>query len=156
MRDTLIEVCEVIIDALRETAVQNTNEQYEELTNIMYAEWQFPFAFCSIDRSHLPIKYPIGGGEAKKSHYNFKRVYSIVLMALVDTQYRFIWARVGTPGNTHDSTNFQSTKLWESICKGNIIPEKMRMCEVIDIPPMILVDGANLVNETIWECDTIR
>ena len=36
--DTVIEVCEAIIDALWETAVENlfpnTNEQYEELTKV--------------------------------------------------------------------------------------------------------------------------
>ena len=104
----MIDVYEAIIDALWETAVENlfpnTKEQYEELTKVVNAEWQFPFA---IDGSHLPIECPIGGVEAMKSYYNFKSFYSIVSMALVDAQCRFIWASVGAPGNTHDSTNLQ-------------------------------------------------
>ena len=108
----------------------------------MNAEWQFPFAFSAIDDSHLPIKCPAGGPEAMKSYFNFKGFYSIVLMALVDAQYKFIWASVGAPGNTHDSTNFQSTKLWEGICSGVVILDKMQVCNDVEIPPMILGDGA--------------
>ena len=39
-----------------------------------------------------------------KQYYNFKNFYSAVLLALVDAKYRFIWASLGAPGNTHDST----------------------------------------------------
>ena len=50
----------------------------------------------------------------KKCH-NFKNFYSIVLMAIVDAKYSFIWASCGFPGNSHDSLFFQSTELWEDV-----------------------------------------
>ena len=55
--------------------------------------WQFSYAFAAIDGCHLPIKCPPGGRESNKEYDNFKEFYSIVLMALVDAKYRFIWAR---------------------------------------------------------------
>ena len=66
----------------------------------MDTEWQFPYAFSAIDGSHLPIKCPPGGGEAMKQYHNLKNFYSIILLALVDAKYHFIWASVGAPGNT--------------------------------------------------------
>ena len=45
----------------------------------MDEEWQFPYAFCAIDGSHLPIKCPDGGGEAMKQYYSFKNFYSVIL-----------------------------------------------------------------------------
>ena len=62
-------------------------------------------------------------------------------MALVDALYKFIWASVGAPGNRHDSTHFQSTKLWEDICNGMVILDKMQVCNDVKIPPMILADS---------------
>ena len=88
----------------------------------MDTEWQFPYAFCGIDGSHLPIQCPEGGAESAKQYFNFKSFYSIVLLCLVDAHYRFIWASIGAPGNTHDSTYFQSSTLWKDITDGKILP----------------------------------
>ena len=63
-------------------------------------------------------------------------------MALVDAEYRFIWASVGAPRNTHDSTLMQSTELWDRIVAGNVIPNIVKQIENVDIPPLILGDGA--------------
>ena len=63
-------------------------------------------------------------------------------MALVDAEYRFIWASVGAPGNTHDSTLLQSTDLWRKIVEGDFIPNVPQKIEDVEIPPLILGDGA--------------
>ena len=44
-----------------------------------------------------------------------------MLLALVDTKYRFIWTSLGPPGNLHDSTYFQSTSLWDEINAGKVL-----------------------------------
>ena len=105
-------------------------------------EWQFPYAFPAIDCSHLPIKCLNGGAQAMKQYFNFKGFYSIVLMALVDAEYRFIWASVGAPGNTNDSTILQSTDLWRKIAGGDFIPNVAQKIEDVEIPHLILGDGA--------------
>ena len=86
---------------------------FSKMMSEMDSEWQFPFFFSAIVGSHLFMKCPPGGPEAMKQYRNFKNFYSIILLALADPKYRFIWASVGTPGNTHDSTLFQSTSLWK-------------------------------------------
>ena len=88
----------------------------------MDAEWEFPYNFAAIDGSHLPIKCHSGGQEVMKQYYNFKNFYSVVLLGLVDANHRFIWASLGAPGNTHDSTYFQSTSLWDDITSGKTLP----------------------------------
>ena len=60
---------------------------------------------------HIPIKCSGGGLEVNKEHYNFKIFYSVVLMAMVDFQYGYVWASCGCPGNSHDIILFQSTNL---------------------------------------------
>ena len=100
-------------------------ENFRQALIDMESEWQFKFAFATIDGSHFPIKCPPGGPEAMKQYHNFKNFYSVVLLALVDAKYRFIWAALGAPGNTHDSTYFQSTHLFHKINEGNVLPEKI-------------------------------
>ena len=63
-------------------------------------------------------------------------------MALVDGEYRFIWASVGAPGNMHDLTLLQSTNLWRKIVEGYFIPNVAQKIEDVEIPPLILGDGA--------------
>ena len=74
------------------------------------------------DGSHLTTECPNGGAQAIKQYYNFEGFSSTVLMALVNAEYRFIWASVGARGNKHDSTLLQSTDLWKRIVGGEMIP----------------------------------
>ena len=109
------EVCQSIINNLWKDSVEQlfpkTEKDFNDSLHHMDCEWQFKYAFCAIDGSHLPIKCPPSGAEAKKQYHNF---YSIILLALVDTNYHFIWASIGARGNTPlHSTLFQSTNLWQ-------------------------------------------
>ena len=130
------ETCSAIINTLRDDTVKKyfptSRDDFQESMAKFGEEWQFPYAFAAVDGSQ-------GGAQAMKQYFNFKGFYSIVLMALVDAEYRFIWASVGAPGNTHDSTLMQSTELWDRIVAGNVIPN---IVQQIDIPPLILGDGA--------------
>ena len=142
----IIDVCKAIAEKLWEESVEShfpeSKEEFQEFMITMGSEWQFPYAFCAIDGSHLPIKCPDGGAESMKQYFNFKNFYSIVLLALFDARYRFIWASIGAPGNTHDSTYFQSTDLWKGISEGDFIPEETCVLNNVNIPPMVLGDGA--------------
>ena len=80
-----------------------------------------------------------------KQYFNFKNVYSIVLLGLVDPRYQFIWASIGAPGNTNDSTYFRSTDLWRRISEGDVIPEETCVLNNVNIPPIVLGDGAFLL-----------
>ena len=77
-----------------------------------------------------------------KQYYNFKKFYSVVLLALVNADYRFIWASTGVPGKTHDSKYLQSTTLWEKITKTKLIHNKVQTVDDIEVPPQVLGNGA--------------
>lgn len=140
------ETCKAIVDTLWDDHVEKffpkSENDFRQSMEAFGKEWQFPYAFAAADGSHLPIKCPPGGAQAMKQYFNFKGFYSIVLMALVDAQYRFVWVSVGAPGNTHDSTLLQSTNLWSRIVEGEVIPSVAQFVEEVEIPPLILGDGA--------------
>ncbi len=140
------EVCKALVTNLWHQYVTqlfpNNNEKMMEMIVEMDSEWQFPYSFCAVDGCHLPMRCPRGGAEARKEHHNFKNFYSLILMALVDAKYRFIWAGSGWAGNTHDSTVFQSTKLYRKILHEKLIPDIRFSLNDLNIGPIILGDGA--------------
>jgi hypothetical protein len=146
VRGIVTEVCEAIQLRLSKKYVDDlfptTDAAVKEAMVDMGAEWQFPQAFCAIDGSHIPIKCPPGGREANKQYHNFKNFYSIIVLSLVDAKYRFIWNSVGATGNTHDSTLFQSSTLYENLTNGNIEFGEAHKVKGVAVPPIILGDGA--------------
>ena len=141
----MVEVCKAIIKELWSEVVDRhfpkSDENFKEKLLDMDAEGQFPYAFSGIDGSHLPIKSPNGGQEAMKQYYNFKNFYLVVLLALVDAKHRFIWASLGVPGNTHDSTYFQHTSLWDEINAGKVFTDKNCVVDGVATPPIPLGNG---------------
>ena len=71
-----------------------------------------------------------------------KNFYSIVLMALIDSKYRFIWESAGYPGNSHDSVILQATELYQSFKVGDVLPPISKNENGVDIHPLILGDSA--------------
>ena len=140
------EVCEAIIRNLWKVSVQvdfpTTEQNFIDKMVDMKTLWQFQCCWGAIDGCHIPIQCPPGGAKACKEYHNFKNFYSIVMMAIVDAQDRFIWASVGFAGNSHDSVIFQSTELWHDITENNIIPSITQVVEGTEVYPMILGDSA--------------
>lgn len=65
-------------------------------------------------RKHVRIWCPAHSGSL---FYNYKGYNSIVLLALVDSSYRFIFVDIGAYGKENDSTVFQNSKLYDLIMK---------------------------------------
>ena len=141
------EVCSTLVNELWDEFVSfpRTSDEYKEKLSEMDTQWQFKYAFCAIDGSHLPIKCPSGGNQSKKSYHNFKNFYSVVLMAMVDAKLRFLWASCGFPGNSHDSSVFQSTQQWSDVVSGKVLPNGIQCINgdsELAVPAIILGDSA--------------
>ena len=72
-------------------------------------------------------------------------------MAQVDAECWFIWASVGAPVNTHDSTQLKFTDLWKRIAGGEMISNVVQQVANVQVPPLILGDRAFLLQTFILE-----
>lgn len=91
------EVCHAIWEVLHPIYLQcpqNENEWIriaDDFNNI----WNFPNCIGAIDGKHCRIKAPSNSGSF---FHNYKGYFSLVLLAIVDASYRFIWVDIGDYG----------------------------------------------------------
>ncbi len=80
-------------------------------------KWNFPRACGAMDGKHVTIKQPPCTGA---KYLNYKGTFSIVLFALVDADYNFIYTNIGTNGREHDAGIFRKSSLYEGLESGFI------------------------------------
>ena len=64
-----------------------TPEAWKELGREFRLRWDVPHALGALDGKHMRIKKPPKSGSL---YHNYKGIFSVILMALVDTEYRMI------------------------------------------------------------------
>ncbi len=70
-----------------------------------------------MDGKHVAIKQPPCSGSL---FYNYKGFHSVVLFALVDGNYNFIYVNTGTNGRVSDAGIFARSQLYQSLENGTL------------------------------------
>ena len=79
--------------------------------------WNFNHACGAIDGKHVAIKKPHQSGSV---YYNNNGFCSIVLLGLVDADYKFLWASAGSNGSASDAGIFSECSLCAALEENNI------------------------------------
>lgn len=118
-------------------------KQFEEL-------WNFPHCIGSIDGKHINITKPPGSGSY---YFNYKKNFSIILMAIVNANYEFLMVDVGVNGRASDAGVFKQTKFYEKLESKSLgIPEPEILSESCGKMPFVLVaDDAFPLTENIMK-----
>ena len=100
-----------------------------------------------MDGKHVAIKCPANSGS---NFYNYKNFFSIVLFAIVDADYKFLYVDVGKNGRISDGGIFANTPIYIKLENNDL---KLPTCEplpdrVKKIPYMI-VGNETIFNENI-------
>lgn len=106
------EVCEAIIAEYAEEVIEGptTEQQWRAISQQFSRRWQFEHCLGALDGKHIAIRCPTNAGS---EYYNYKGFHSIILMALVDGDYKFSWVDVGSNGSAGDAQVFNRSELKE-------------------------------------------
>ena len=91
----LPEVCRAIQDGCTREyfGCPTTPDECKELERKFRIRWNVPHALGALDGKHVALKKPKNSGAL---YHNNKGFFSVVILALVDGQYKFRWVDVGT------------------------------------------------------------
>lgn len=99
--------------------------------------WNFPHCIGSMDGKHINITKPPGSGSY---YFNYKKNFSIVLMAVVNANYEFLMVDIGVNGRASDAGVFKQTKFNEKLEKNSLgIPDPEILSEASGSMPFVFV-----------------
>ncbi|XP_052809375.1 uncharacterized protein LOC128237834 [Mya arenaria] len=109
-------VCRAIVDEYLDEVMTppSTPEAWREIANQFMTRWNFPHCCGAVDGKHVACRCHNSSGS---TYYNYKGFYSVVIMALVDADYKFIWAGKGAASDAHI---YNGSELKECINDGSI------------------------------------
>lgn len=94
------ETCQAVVKRLLALQIPvPTTEDWLEMADRFKSKWSFPNCIGAIDGKHVCIQAPPNSGSL---YFNNKKTFSVVLLAVVDADYRFRVVHVGEYGRISD------------------------------------------------------
>lgn len=91
---------------------QLTEDKWKDIINGFKKNAQFPNCLGAVDGKHIRIIQPAQSGS---SYYNYKNYFSIILLAVCDSNHMFTFVDIGSYGRHADSTIFEESCLYKML-----------------------------------------
>jgi hypothetical protein len=111
--------------------IPRTEDEWKQVANDYEQLWNFPHCVGAMDGKHIAIVPPPNAGSL---YFNYKHFNSIVLLALVDAKYRFLYVDVGCFGRISDGGVFSNSNLFAALENNSL-----------NIPPPSSITNSNIV-----------
>lgn len=134
----VIEVCNAIILKLKEECIKTPQkEDWERISNEFWEIWNFPNCIGALDGKHVVIEAPPNTGSL---YFNYKKTFSIVLLALVDAQYKFTIVDVGAFGKNSDGGILSHSNFGKALEKNKLnIPNNRELPGTNEKLPYVII-----------------
>lgn len=111
------------------------------MAEVFSDKWQFPHCLGAVDGKHIYIQAP---GNSGSTWHNYKHRFSVLMMAVVDANYKFIYISIGTQGRVSDGGLFGNSDLKRALDCGLLnIPTTERLPNSdVALPYMFVGDEA--------------
>lgn len=97
-------------------------DEWRQISTDYHKIWNFPLCLGAMDGKHILMEAPAVSGS---EFYNYKGTFSIVLFAIVDPNYNFIYANAGCQGRISDGGVFKNTSFHKLMVDGRLsLPPK--------------------------------
>ena len=112
-RKIVQETCQLIWNYLKAVCIpEPTQDMWKEIASGFLQNTNFPNCLGAIDGKHIRIIHPFDTGSL---YFNYKKIFSIVLLASCDSNLLFTFVDVGAYGKASDSTIFRESELCNKI-----------------------------------------
>ncbi|XP_008180960.1 protein ALP1-like [Acyrthosiphon pisum] len=114
-----------------------TEETWKTVAQKYKDMWHFPNCIGAIDGKHINIECPINSGS---TFFNYKGSHSVVLLALVDADYKFIAVDVGSYGRNSDGGIFSKSIIGKRLSSNTFnVPKPIPIIENGEPQPYVVV-----------------
>ena len=111
-RQTVHEVTELLISKLTAPSFPTTKEQILRTASAFDEAHEFPDVLRRVDGSHIPI---VALMEHHDDYWCYKKFYSIILIGVCDTERRFTYFNIGSPGREPEGGVYKRCALPELV-----------------------------------------
>lgn len=139
IREIVRRVCSAIWSNLKEKCLREpTKVEWLRIAEKFESSANFPNCLGAVDGKHIRIVKPPNSASI---YFNYKKYFSIVLMAIADADYKFTVIDVGAYGKCADSTVFQQSRFYKKIVNNQAdLPEDRPISNVNQTPlPYVFV-----------------
>ena len=106
-------------------SLPDSKEKWLSVAKEFEEKWQFPNCVGAIDGKHVPLINPFNSGS---TFFNYKSFFSIVLLALVDADYKFLYVNVKCQDRKSDGGVFKNSELYHLLVNGEInLPDSRQL-----------------------------
>ena len=112
--------------------VPQTEEEWIRISEEFEEKRNFPNCLGALDGKHIQIKRPVNSGYY---YFNYKGTFSIVLLALVDADYKFIFIDIGWNGRISDGGIDRNATLFSALENNSLnIPKERKVDDFTMLP----------------------
>lgn len=115
-----------------------TTEDLISLSKDFEGLWNFPNCISALDGKHVRIRCPANSGS---QFFNYKEYFSIVLLAFVDANYKFVMVDIGSYGREGDSGILEKSNLVHLLRNEQFYPPP-RTVGTTELPYVVVADEA--------------
>lgn len=144
-------VCELLWDTFQPYHMPiQTVTDFEAIAKRFQEIWRFPNCIGAIDGKHCKIKCP---GNSGSMYFNYKHTFSIVLQAVADDHYKFLFVDVGGFGKQSDGGTFKASDLGLLLERNELkIPKDACLPgSNITVPHVLIADEAYPLREYLMK-----
>lgn len=97
--------------------IPTTLERWLEVATQFEETWNFPHCLGALDGKHVILQAPINTGS---EFFNYKSTFNVVLFALVDANYNFLYVNAGGQGRISDGGIFKNCSLYKKVVRNDL------------------------------------
>ncbi|XP_022181347.1 uncharacterized protein LOC111041386 [Myzus persicae] len=138
VQSIVLEVCSAIISKLKDEYLSiHGEEDWKRIAKEFWEIWNFPNCIGALDGKHVVIEAPPDSGSL---YFNYKKTFSMVLLAVVDAQYKFLAVDRGSYGKNSDVEILSNSNLGKALEKNKLnIPNDQYLPSINEKLPLVII-----------------